>query len=84
MLVYLSHRPWESVRPEGSCNNYEHFRRSVNEFVVLTSQLRIMVQNVLGSRQSADMTYNNYQDYDLPEMKALSDMMWAMWEYCVP
>ena len=43
-----------------------------------------MVQNVLGSRQSADMTYNNYQDYDLPEMKALSDMMWAMWEYCVP
>jgi hypothetical protein len=52
--------------------------------LLLTIHLGLIVQNSLGPRQSADIVYNNFQDYELPEMKALSDMMCAMWEYYIP
>jgi hypothetical protein len=46
----------------------------------------IIVQNTLGPRQAADSVYpnSNFPDAELPMVKQLSDMMWAMWEYYVP
>jgi hypothetical protein len=43
-----------------------------------------LVQNSLGPHQAADKLYPNYQDYELPNLKTLSDMMWILWSYFVP
>jgi len=53
-------------------------------YMAVTPEGGIMVQNSLGPRQAADSLYTNYQDYELPHLRALSDMMWGMWEYYVP
>tara|TARA_R110002003_G_scaffold56_4_gene5089 strand:- start:16862 stop:17380 length:519 start_codon:yes stop_codon:yes gene_type:complete len=54
-------------------------------YMAVSPQGGILVQNTVGPpAASQNLHPGNFPDGELPHMRALSDMMWAMWEYFVP
>ncbi|KAH7096056.1 hypothetical protein FB567DRAFT_602176 [Paraphoma chrysanthemicola] len=54
-------------------------------YLAVNPQGGILVQNILGPSAASQNTHpNSFPDDELPHMRALSDMMWAMYSYYVP
>jgi hypothetical protein len=54
-------------------------------YMAVSPQGGILVQNTVGPpAASQNLHPGNFPDGELPHMRALSDMMWAMWEFFVP
>jgi hypothetical protein len=54
-------------------------------YMAVSPQGVILVQNTLGPPAGAQNLHpGNFPDNELPRLRALSDMMWAMWEFFVP